>query len=63
MFRPLYGHHQAYHLNHVIKTLHTLLGSQLRLQNFEMTSRLRIFIQIKTLNKSLKMKDRNWVYE
>jgi len=37
MFRPLYGHHQAYHLNHVIKTLRTLLGSQLCLQNFEMT--------------------------
>ena len=53
MFRPLYGHHQAYHLNHVIKRLRTLLGSQLCLQNFEMTSRLRIYIQIKTLTKTL----------
>ena len=33
MFRPLYGHHQAYHLNHVIKTLRTLLESQLCLQD------------------------------
>ena len=32
---PLYGHHQAYHLNHVIKTLRTLLGSQLCLQNLK----------------------------
>ena len=42
MFRPLYAHHQAYH---VIKTLRTLLGSQLCLQNLEMTSRLRIYVQ------------------
>ena len=27
MFRPLWGHHQAFHLSHVIKTLHTSLGS------------------------------------
>jgi len=32
MLRLLYGHHQAYQLNNVIKTLSTLLGSQLYLQ-------------------------------
>ena len=45
IFRHLYGHHQDFHLNHVIKTVRTLLGSQLCSQNFEITSRLRIFIR------------------
>ena len=35
MFRPLYGHHQTHHLNLVIKTLRTLLGSQLHLQDLK----------------------------
>jgi len=38
MFRPLYGHHQAFLLNHVIKTLRTLLGSQLMFTKYEMIS-------------------------
>jgi hypothetical protein len=29
MFRPLQGHHQVFLLNHAIKMLRTLLGSQL----------------------------------
>jgi hypothetical protein len=49
MFRPLQGHHQAFHLN-VIKTLRTLLGSQLMFARYEVTSRLKNSIQIKTLN-------------
>ena len=36
MFRPLLGHHQAFLLNHVIKTLRTLLGSQLTFAKCEM---------------------------
>jgi hypothetical protein len=27
MFRPLQGHHQAFFLNHVVRMLRTLLGS------------------------------------
>ena len=37
MFRPLYGHHQAFLLNHVIKTLRTLLGSQLMFVNINLS--------------------------
>ena len=33
MFRPLWGHRQAFHLNHVYKTLRTLLGSHFMLQD------------------------------
>jgi len=36
MFRQIYGHHQAFLLNHVIKTLRTLLGSQLMFTKCEM---------------------------
>jgi len=35
MFRPLCGHRQAF-LKQVVKKLHTLLGSQLRLQSLGM---------------------------
>jgi hypothetical protein len=35
MFRPLYGHHQTYHFNRIIKTLRTLLRPQLCLQNYK----------------------------
>jgi len=47
MFRPLLGHHQAFLLNHVIKTLRTLLGSQLMFTKYEMMSCLTNLMQIR----------------
>jgi len=46
MFRHLEGHYQAFLLNHVIKTLRTLLGSELMFTECKMMSCLTNLIQV-----------------
>jgi len=44
MFRPLQGHYQTFLLNNVIKTLSTLLGSQVMFTKCEVISCLTSLI-------------------